>query len=74
MQLVFSRVFFIREVLPARKTAGKKRKCHVCFVLGIDEEGWIERVVESLLMGFDGRVGLQGYNVRDGRKVAGSRN
>ncbi|KAL9117260.1 MAG: hypothetical protein Q9187_006206 [Circinaria calcarea] len=69
VQLIFKGVF-ARDILPAREATGKRFATHVCFVLGIDEEGKIKKVDEYLPMDFDDGTDVDGYKVRDGRAVA----
>ncbi|MCJ1354341.1 MAG: hypothetical protein MMC33_004329 [Icmadophila ericetorum] len=65
VQLIFSGVF-ARDLLPVRKASGRRWNCHVCFVLGVDEEGRVERVDEYFPRDFDEGVGVDGYVVRHG--------
>ena len=69
VQLI-ERGVFARDILPKRKATGKRFACHVCFVLGINGEGKIERVDEYLPMDFDDGVDVDGYVKRDGGVVA----
>ena len=71
VQLKFSGIF-ARDILPAREATQKRFLTHVCFVLGIDNEGKIEKVDEYLPMDFDDGKDVDGYKVRDGGLVAKS--
>ncbi|MCJ1359047.1 MAG: hypothetical protein MMC33_009047 [Icmadophila ericetorum] len=71
IQLKFSGIF-ARDILPAREATQKRFLTHVCFVLGIDDEGRIEKVDEYLPMDFDDGKDVDGYKVRDGGVVAKS--